>query len=284
MLCFQAATAANDDPAGTAAQFASFVLLEHHAPWTANAADDAVQLLPPAAQVALAAASTMRAFATRSVHSRHNQSAVRTRLGRTGSAGYYLQLPRAPHPTDLEALANPVGSVALPEPLFAICTNGRRDRCCALLGRAIAVGLHKEFGDQVLEISHLGGHRYAGNMLVLPWGYTYGFLNLAGAQRVAEAASEQLVHPDGLRGRADLSPIAQAAEVLLRHKIGPASPAAVVINACTPTHRKDTTEITASVLGTPAHMLLHRAEGPRVGETACGGTPFETGRWTMSNY
>ncbi len=92
--------------------------------------------------------------------------------------------------------------------LFAVCTNGRRDRCCAIVGRGIAVDLHAEFGDQVVEISHLGGHRYAGTMLVLPRGYAYGFLDPATARTVAAAAVAGLVHPEGLRGRADLPPAA----------------------------------------------------------------------------
>lgn len=66
-----------------------------------------------------------------------------------------------------------------------VCAHGKRDQCCAVLGRPIAARLSTEFGDTVWECSHTGGHRFAPSMILLPTGYTYGRLS---AEQSAEAA------------------------------------------------------------------------------------------------
>jgi hypothetical protein len=164
VLCSQAARDCGDDPAGTAATFSSFLLLRHPGPWSANAAEDATGLLPPGTAAAVAATSGLRAFAIRDVHPRRRSHPPAGYCGVNGPSGYVAPLREAS-----DASVPPARREALVGPLFAVCTNGRRDRCCAIVGRGVAVGLHAEFGDRVVEISHLGGHRYAGTMLVLPW-------------------------------------------------------------------------------------------------------------------
>lgn len=273
VLCSQAAKDCGDDPAGTAATFSSFLLLRHPGPWSANAAEDATGLLPPGTAAAVAATSGLRAFAIRDVHPRRRSHPPAGYCGVNGPSGYVAPLREAS-----DASVPPARREALVGPLFAVCTNGRRDRCCAIVGRGVAVGLHAEFGDRVVEISHLGGHRYAGTMLVLPWGYAYGFLDLAGARAVVRAADRGLVHPQGLRGRADLPPAAQAADVPLRRDLGPAAPDAVLIRAV-PAGHGDRVSVDASVLGEPVTVRLRRESGPTVGETLCGGKLFATGRW-----
>jgi hypothetical protein len=105
------------------------------------------------------------------------------------------------------------------EPLYLVCTHGKRDRCCATLGRPIADTLAALHGDDVWEISHIGGHRFAGNLVVLPDGLVYGGLDVAeavGTVRLHQAGRLDLAH---LRGRAGLPRAAQAAEVLLRREL-----------------------------------------------------------------
>ncbi len=173
------------------------------------------------------------------------------------------------------------GSRAWGRPLFAVCTNGRRDRCCAITGRRIAEDLHAEFGSAVVEISHLGGHRFAGTMVVLPWGYAYGYLDSAAALQVARAAADGLVHPGGLRGRADRTPIAQAAEAILRTEIGPHPPAAigVITEISEPGGVGEPALLRARVFGQWQDIALCRVVGPTVTATECGGKPFTTGHW-----
>ena len=280
-LCSQAARESGDDPAGTAAEFSSFLLLDRREAWSASAAEDAVAALDPDTAAAVGRRAGLRAFAIRNVHPRRVPTGTGY-LGAAGPDGVLTALTTAPTADDLTALDGRAhrdrSAEATADLLFAVCTNGRRDRCCAIVGRGVAVGLHERFGDAVVEISHLGGHRYAGTMLVLPWAYAYGFLDLDSATAVVEAARSGLVHPDGLRGRADLSPVAQAADVLLRRELGPAAPDAVHIRSVV-TVDAGAVDVEADVLGRSVALRLQRKTGPTVGDTLCGGKPFTTGRW-----
>lgn len=58
--------------------------------------------------------------------------------------------------------------------LILVCTHGSRDRCCGKLGGFIYAKAHKKAPEQVWQASHLGGHRFAPTLLVLPQGMMYG--------------------------------------------------------------------------------------------------------------
>ena len=66
-------------------------------------------------------------------------------------------------------------------PLFLVCVHGRREVCCAVRGRPVAQALAARWPGQTWECSHLGGDRFAPNVLVVPDGTTYG--RLASARR-----------------------------------------------------------------------------------------------------
>jgi (2Fe-2S) ferredoxin len=122
---------------------------------------------------------------------------------------------------DLAALGRgrSVGLEAVRAPVLAVCTHGRHDACCAELGRpvarALAAGAH---GDAVWETSHVGGDRFAGNLVVLPRGLYYGGLDPESAQRVADATAAGELVLDHLRGRSDLPMAVQAADIALRRE------------------------------------------------------------------
>ncbi|MEI4271018.1 sucrase ferredoxin [Klenkia sp. LSe6-5] len=120
--------------------------------------------------------------------------------------------------TDAELLEVPLdGSVGSPstEPTFLVCTHGGHDACCAVRGRPLARALD---GD-VWETSHLGGDRFAANVLVLPTGHLYGQVPEDGGDLV-EAHRRGEVLLTGLRGRAGLTPPAQAAQQFAREQLG----------------------------------------------------------------
>lgn len=108
----------------------------------------------------------------------------------------------------------------LTTPLLLVCTNGRRDVCCALLGRQLAGALAARHADAVWECTHLGGHRFAPTALALPTGYAYGRLDVPAAERVLAAAAAGEVVLPGNRGRSTWSRPEQAAELAVRELIG----------------------------------------------------------------
>jgi hypothetical protein len=104
--------------------------------------------------------------------------------------------------------------------LFLVCAHGKHDPCCALRGRGAAVALHAVRPGRVWETSHLGGDRFAANVLVLPSGLLYGRVPASAATEFADAVDAGTVVPDLLRGRVGLPPAAQAAAALAHRRLG----------------------------------------------------------------
>ncbi|WP_277832272.1 sucrase ferredoxin [Speluncibacter jeojiensis] len=104
------------------------------------------------------------------------------------------------------------------DPLTLVCAHGKRDKCCAVLGRPVAAHLAGLEAD-VWECSHTGGHRFAPSLILLPSGYTYGRLDTAGSARAVEAARRGEVAAEGLRGRSCWTPSGQVAEMTVRERV-----------------------------------------------------------------
>jgi hypothetical protein len=115
---------------------------------------------------------------------------------------------------DDELLELPLdGSVgtADPEPLYLVCAHSKHDTCCALRGRPVAAALEAARPGRVWESSHLGGDRFASNVLVLPVGLLYGRVLPFAAREFVQAADAGEVVGALLRGRIGLPSAAQAA-------------------------------------------------------------------------
>lgn len=99
---------------------------------------------------------------------------------------------------------------------YFVCTNGQRDVCCARYGLPVYAGLRERVGDRAWQITHLGGHRFAPNVLVLPQGALYGRLTEAALDDFVDRVEAGELAFDWLRGRSALAPAAQAAEAFAR--------------------------------------------------------------------
>ena len=106
------------------------------------------------------------------------------------------------------------------EPLYLVCTNGRRDVCCGRAGRELARALGPELGDRLWETSHIGGHRFAPNLVCLPEGLVYGRLDAEAARRVVAAHRDGRIVLEHFRGRSALEPEAQATDFFARRETG----------------------------------------------------------------
>ncbi|MEU2060039.1 sucrase ferredoxin [Streptomyces sp. NPDC013455] len=102
------------------------------------------------------------------------------------------------------------------DPLALVCTNGKRDRCCALLGRPLATELADSGVRGVWEVTHLGGHRFSPTVLVLPYGYAYGRAEARTVREALRGAREGRVVLDGCRGCSAWERPGQAAELAVR--------------------------------------------------------------------
>jgi hypothetical protein len=107
-------------------------------------------------------------------------------------------------------------------PVLLVCTNGRRDVCCAVRGRPVALDAATLAPGRIWEASHTGGHRFAPTGVLLPHGMTFARLDAALCHAVVTAAQDGLVPvaatgPRHDRGRSELESGAQAAEAHIRH-------------------------------------------------------------------
>jgi hypothetical protein len=224
---------AHDEPrAGTAAPATGWMLVEQPGAWgrdalTASGLDPAIG----AAHAARAADLPVRVQTIRrpgnAIGSGRGRGDRRTVvLAHTATRPWIEILEAADEATladlDPAVCAEPVPpglGVRAEGPLLLVCTHAKRDRCCATLGRPIADTLAALHPEATWEVSHIGGHRFAGNLVVLPDGLVYGGLDVARAVAVVDLAAAGRLDLDHLRGRAALPRPAQAAEVLVRRTL-----------------------------------------------------------------
>ena len=229
------ASVLRDEPiAGTASTVRAFLLLEHPGPWGQHALHDARLPDGLGERIATAAVETrVRVLLVRRAGRRASRAG--TDAGGTGVTvlAAYAD-PQAPwlergtlsdlHDVpdlDLAALAagRTVGLDRTDEPAYCVCTHGRHDTCCAERGRPVAAALTEARPEHTWEVSHIGGDRFAGNMLVLPHGLYYGRLDPRSAVAVAGSHDAGHLDLDHLRGRSGLPMPVQRAEIALRTEL-----------------------------------------------------------------
>ncbi len=106
------------------------------------------------------------------------------------------------------------------DPLYLVCTNGRRDACCARHGVAAYEQMSIYGGANVWQTTHVGGHRFAANVVCLPHGLTYGRVEPERAPAVVEAYRQHRLITDIYRGRTCYDAPVQAADYFLRMQTG----------------------------------------------------------------
>ena len=112
----------------------------------------------------------------------------------------------------LEVLAGNDRGTLSDEPVYLVCTHGRHDACCAVRGRPVAAALAAAYPDRTWECSHIGGDRFAANVVILPHALFYGHVPASRAVEVAKHYDEGVVVPDLLRGSGAFTPPVQAAQ------------------------------------------------------------------------
>jgi hypothetical protein len=109
----------------------------------------------------------------------------------------------------------------LEEPLFVVCTHGKRDRCCALYGRPLYDELraHANHGS-VWQSTHVGGDRFAGNVVCFPEGVYYGRIDPDDVGPLVAAHRSGKILLERYRGRSCYPFAVQAAERAVRTEAG----------------------------------------------------------------
>ena len=235
VFCSDASRASDEPLAGTAPHAEVWLLLEYHSRWGEKAFEQSA--LPPAVKAHLAAGAAALSPARIQLI---RQPAAPTAPQRR----FFVAVTRAAHcqvhefhiddyndllALDIQAVAAG-DAVSAPftrqEPLFLICVNGKRDRCCARRGLPVYQAMARVWGaqagagDAVWQTTHIGGHRFAGVGLCFPGGVCYGRLGAEDAKRVVHAAREGRIVLDRFRGFTSYDGATQAADGLLRAQLG----------------------------------------------------------------
>lgn len=108
--------------------------------------------------------------------------------------------------------------VPVDEPVSLVCTHGKHDQCCARYGAPLFRAI--EHLGSVWECTHVGGDRFAGNVVCFPHGMYFGRVPAAEAPDVVGAYGEGRVTLAHYRGRSAFSPPVQAAEQEVRARLG----------------------------------------------------------------
>jgi hypothetical protein len=236
--CSTGSLAAGEQLAGSAPHAAGWVALEQPGPWgpkafTASHLDPA---LGRALEAAAAAHDVRPALVRRpGRHADAHAGGPRTVLvahtrpagawlleGPVSTPGALLDLDwAAVRDGDRDAVRRSMPSLGPADRgALLVCTNGTRDRCCAVLGRPVAEGAAAAHPGRVWETTHTSGHRFAPTAVLLPAGTLHGRLSAEDAAALLAAADRGETVLAGSRGRSTWSGPGQVAELAVRELTG----------------------------------------------------------------
>jgi hypothetical protein len=225
--CADVSLAVGEQLFATATRADVWIALEYNQPWAADAL--AGSDLPDAVKEHLQAAtrqipqSRLQLIRTDEAHAGLMLYIGVVSAGQSALYAYTLQ--RYEDVLDLDLAQIAAGAQPTHRqttPIVLICTNGKRDICCAKHGLVAfkamqATALAQGLPLSVWQSNHIGGHRFAGTAVALPSGTCYG--------RMTTPASAEQVFADLVSGRIPLAywrgqcgydePV-QAAEYFLR--------------------------------------------------------------------
>jgi hypothetical protein len=237
--CSVAARGRGDEMFGTAPPARRFVLLETPGPWGPDVLPSS-GLSAPAAQrfQAAAAAIGARLLLVR----RPGRHPGQTRRRRWGVVDRDAGLTWGSWDDENDLLAvdlvaaviacreSTLDSTGQDRPLALVCTQGKHDVCCAVEGRPVAAAAEADPRVEAWECSHLGGDRFAANLLWLPSGHLFGGLDGGTAQAAIDAALDGRVVLPHYRGRYGEPALEQAAHWYLMRELGEDRPEQVLVD------------------------------------------------------
>jgi len=202
------------DPIGTAGCYAGLLMVEWPLPWPRNLAD-----IPQLTGVAGACARAgIRLQAVVGTGTAQGRVALYRWQPESGVfSGVEVQGCQDPAAVSVALLDDrpPPGTRPVEGKDVLVCGHGQRDRCCGSKGTSLALNLHGALGEgvRVWRTSHLGGHRFAPTLILLPEGTSWGYQDLDSVRQIVtrtEPVDAQLGKYRGCLGLT--SPAIQAVE------------------------------------------------------------------------
>jgi len=227
-LCAEAARERGEEVAATASRIDHWVLVEYAGLWPYRPLDAApfAGRLGERLAEQLAAVPRTRLLLVKKP-GRAREERIRVLLARTPERGVEVTQVELGAYSDLleldlaSAFAGRLPGEPVGHPLFLVCTHGKRDRCCARFGQPVCEALHRHAPSSWLwQASHVGGDRFAGNVVTLPEGFYFGGVASDDVPRLLEDYREGRLSLDVFRGRCAYPFPVQAAEAAVRRERG----------------------------------------------------------------
>lgn len=286
--CSVAASKRAEPLFATASNVRRWLLVEVRGAWGADVVADTAlgRHVGPEWQAALAGASIRPLAIRRGPGDIHG----------TSSCAYLVDSSRGPHSpgvvrrcelpdlaavVDIALLGPGVSSgdgwEPVDERLLLVCTNGKHDPCCATFGRPLARHLRSgSWAGAVWECTHIGGDRFAANLLVLPDALYFGRVTPDAVDAMLGKLVAGELDLDHFRGRSSLTFVEQAAEHFVRRELGLDSVGAVV----SVRRRRDHPDASRRVAvvdvdlhdGTTFEVELERSAQPAPDPLTCSGS------------
>jgi hypothetical protein len=226
-FCSVRSQQATEEVFGTASMGDAWLLLEYMRPWGAKAFSEST--IPKAVKIHLSAvlksvprSRVLLIKQARRVKGPLNLFVARSRESASSILKYeffeYEQLLDFDLASALAGGA-PAGTTPWEGPLFLVCTHGKRDKCCAKFGLPVYQTIKTMVGESaVWQCSHVGGDRFAANVVCFPDGIFYGHITETTARLMVQEYYERRIVLANFRGRCCYPFPVQAAEFFARRE------------------------------------------------------------------
>lgn len=112
------------------------------------------------------------------------------------------------------------GGTVADRPLLLVCTHGKRDKCCAKFGYPLYKSLRDQTAELVWQSSHVGGDRFAANLICFPHGLFFAHVTGQDGKFISHEYERRRLVLEKYRGRACYAHPVQAAEYFIRKESG----------------------------------------------------------------
>ncbi|HWL65826.1 MAG TPA: sucrase ferredoxin [Actinomycetota bacterium] len=223
--CADAAEARDEPLYGTASQVRRWLLLEHPGSWGSDAITQSklpqgVELNRRASEAGIRIVLIRRGI-------RFSAGARRCYFLRTEEGSLYqstMTLDRVDDLLDIDLTPLRDGRPIVeakhhPTPIFLVCTHGKHDACCSIRGNLVSRVACAEPQWDAWECSHIGGDRFAANVVCFPHGLYYGRVRPHKVVRLMNDYAQATLSLEHFRGRCTHPFPVQAAEYFARRAI-----------------------------------------------------------------
>ena len=225
VFCSDVSAAAGEPIAATASTIDHWILVEYRGLWARRALRES--LLSDAVKrhlrAQLRALPTSRLLFVRRPdrRSRGGYAVFACRSDERAPTLHALEVEAHDDLAELDFTASTLPGGPAAHPLLVVCTHGKRDPCCARRGRPLYESLREQTDEGwVWQSSHVGGDRFAGNVVCLPEALYFGRVTRLGAVSVLTEYLAGRIDLEHYRGRSCYPFAIQAAEREVRERTG----------------------------------------------------------------